>query len=116
MASHTQKYHSHLGHNQIVHRSSMLQLKIDDQMFVLFHGNLIYGGAQSKKENKWSFNYGQDVCLFAYIDKIDQSKNITFDVEQTDIPLPPKSENLNIIQVSNTADQFCVKYYDECVL
>ncbi|MDC0186566.1 tetratricopeptide repeat protein [Candidatus Nitrosopelagicus sp.] len=57
-----------------------------------------------------NFNYkslpGKYSIEFVYIDKIDQSKNITFDVEQTDIPLPSKSENLNIIQVSNTADQF----------
>ena len=61
-------------------------------------------------ETYLNFNYkslpGKYSIEFAYIDKIDQSKNITFDVEQTDIPLPPKSENLNIIQVSNTADQF----------
>ena len=61
-------------------------------------------------ETYLKFNYkslpGKYSIEFAYIDKIDQSKNITFDVEQTDIPLPPKSENLNIIQVSNTADQF----------
>jgi len=63
-------YHgSHKGHEQTVHRSSMLQLKIDDQMFVLFHGNLIHGGAQSKKEGRWSFNFSQDVRFFAYIDK-----------------------------------------------
>ena len=61
-------------------------------------------------ETYLNFNYkslpGKYSIEFAYIDKIDQSKNITFDVEQTDIPLPPKSENLNVIQVSNTADQF----------
>ncbi|MDC0063448.1 tetratricopeptide repeat protein [Candidatus Nitrosopelagicus sp.] len=61
-------------------------------------------------ETYLNFNYkslsGKYSIEFAYIDKIDQSKNITFDVEQTDVPLPPKSENLNIIQVSNTADQF----------
>ena len=61
-------------------------------------------------ETYLNFNYkslpGKYSIEFVYIDKIDQSKNITFDVEQTDIPLPPKSENLNIIQVSNTADQF----------
>ena len=61
-------------------------------------------------ETYLNFNYkslpGKYSIEFAYIDKIDQSKNITFDVEQTDIPLPSKSENLNIIQVSNTADQF----------
>ena len=61
-------------------------------------------------ETYLNFNYkslpGKYSIEFAYIDKIDQSKNITFDVEQTDIPLPPKSENLNIVQVSNTADQF----------
>ncbi|MDC0211851.1 tetratricopeptide repeat protein [Candidatus Nitrosopelagicus sp.] len=61
-------------------------------------------------ETYLNFNYkslpGKYSIEFAYIDKIDQSKNITFDVEQTDIPLPPKSENLNIVHVSNTADQF----------
>ena len=61
-------------------------------------------------ETYLNFNYkslpGKYSIEFAYIDKIDQSKNITFDVEQTDIPLQSKSENLNIIQVSNTADQF----------
>ncbi|MDC0041478.1 tetratricopeptide repeat protein [Candidatus Nitrosopelagicus sp.] len=61
-------------------------------------------------ETYMNFNYkslpGKYSIEFAYIDKIDQSKNMTFDVEQTDISLPTKSENLNIIQVSNTADQF----------
>ena len=61
-------------------------------------------------ETYLNFNYkslpGKYSIEFAYIDKIDQSKNLTFDVEQTDIPLPSKSENLNIIQVNNIADQF----------
>jgi len=61
-------------------------------------------------ETYLNFNYksipGKHSIEFAYIDKIDQSKNLIFDVEQTDIPLPSKSENLNIVQVNNNAEQF----------
>jgi tetratricopeptide (TPR) repeat protein len=57
-----------------------------------------------------NFNYkslpGKYSIEFAYIDKIDQSKNLVFDVEQTDIPLAPKSENLNIVRVNNDAERF----------
>ena len=61
-------------------------------------------------ETYLNFNYkslpGKYSIEFAYIDKIDQSKNIIFDVEQTDIPLAPKSENLNILQINNDAERF----------
>ena len=61
-------------------------------------------------ETYLNFNYkslpGKYSIEFAYIDKIDQSKNLIFDVEQTDIPLAPKSENLNILQVNNDAERF----------
>ena len=61
-------------------------------------------------ETYLNFNYkslpGKYSIEFAYIDKIDQSKNLIFDVEQTDIPLTPKSENLNILQVNNDAERF----------
>ena len=61
-------------------------------------------------ETYMNFNYkslpGKYSIEFAYIDKIDQSKNLVFDVEQTDIPLPPESENLNIIRVNNDAERF----------
>ena len=43
---------------------------------------------------------------FAYMERLDQSKNLTFDVEQTDIPLPPETENLNILEVNEDAEQF----------
>ena len=61
-------------------------------------------------ETYLNFNYkslpGKYSIEFAYIDKIDQSKNLIFDVEQTDIPLAPKFENLNILQVNNDAERF----------
>ena len=61
-------------------------------------------------ETYMNFNYkslpGKYSIEFAYIDKIDQSKNLVFDVEQTDIPLAPESENLNIIRVNNDAERF----------
>ena len=40
------------------------------------------------------------------MERLDQSKNLTFDVEQTDIPLPPETENLNILEVNEDAEQF----------
>ena len=61
-------------------------------------------------ETYLNFNYkslpGKYSIEFSYVDKTDQSKNIIFDVEQTDIPLPTKSENVNIIQINNDAEQF----------
>ena len=61
-------------------------------------------------ETYLNFNYkslpGKYSIEFAYIDKIDQSKNLIFDVEQTDIPLAPKFENLNILQINNDAERF----------
>ena len=61
-------------------------------------------------ETYLNFNYkslpGKYSIEFAYIDKIDQNKNLIFDVEQTDIPLAPKFENLNILQVNNDAERF----------
>ena len=61
-------------------------------------------------ETYLNFNYkslpGKYSIEFAYIDKIDQSKNLIFDVEQSDIPLAPKSENLNILQFNNDAERF----------
>ena len=61
-------------------------------------------------ETYMNFNYkslpGKYSIEFAYLDKIDQSKNLVFDVEQTDIPLAPESENLNIIRVNNDAERF----------
>ncbi len=57
-----------------------------------------------------NFNYkslpGKYSMEFAYFEKIDESKNLTFEVEQTDISLPPKSENLNILSINNNAEQF----------
>ena len=61
-------------------------------------------------ETYMNFNYkslpGKYSIEFAYLDKIDQSKNLVFDVEQTDNPLAPESENLNIIRVNNDAERF----------
>ena len=57
-----------------------------------------------------NFNYkslpGKYLIEFAYLEKIDENKNLTFDVEKTDISLPSASENLNIISINNTAEQF----------
>ena len=57
-----------------------------------------------------NFNYkslpGKYSMEFAYFEKIDESKNLTFEVEQTDIPLPSEIENLNILSVNNDAEQF----------
>lgn len=114
-------YHgSHLGHNQIVHRSSMLQLKIDDEMFVLFHGNLIHGGAQSKKERRWSFNYGQDVRLFAYIDKMFKVRggSITYRQHSDNAGCSPSFSECAGFSTSSTGIcecTFCAKMYKEVV-
>ena len=43
---------------------------------------------------------------FAYIGKIDESKNLVFDVEKTEIALPSISENQNIISINNDAERF----------
>ena len=57
-----------------------------------------------------NFNYkslpGKYSIEFAYIERLDQSKNLTFDVEQTDIPLLSEAENLNILEVNEDAEQF----------
>jgi len=57
-----------------------------------------------------NFNYkslpGKYSIEFAYMERLDQSKNLTFDVEQTDIPLPSETENLNILEVNEDAEQF----------
>ena len=57
-----------------------------------------------------NFNYkslpGKYSMEFSYFEKIDESKNLTFEVEQTDIPLPSETENLNILAVNNDAEQF----------
>ena len=61
-------------------------------------------------ETYLNFNYkslpGKYSIEFSYVDKIDQSKNLIFQVEQTDIPLESKSDALNIIQVNNDAERF----------
>ena len=43
---------------------------------------------------------------FAYLEKIDETKNLTFDVQQTEIPLLSETENLNILEVNEDAEQF----------
>jgi len=57
-----------------------------------------------------NFNYkslpGKYSMEFSYFEKIDESKNITFEVEQTDIPLPNTTKNLNILSINNNAEQF----------
>jgi len=57
-----------------------------------------------------NFNYkslpGKYSIEFAYLERLDQSKNLTFDVEQTDIPLPSETENLNILEVNEDAERF----------
>ena len=57
-----------------------------------------------------NFNYkslpGKYSIEFAYLEKLDLSKNLIFDVEQTDIPLASVTENLNILEVNDDAEQF----------
>ena len=57
-----------------------------------------------------NFNYkslsGKYSIEFAYLEKLDLSKNLTFDVEQTEIPLPSETQNLNILEVNDNAEQF----------
>ena len=69
---------SHLCHRQKLHRCTMCQLKFpaDPKFFVIFHGNLIHSGAKAKLEDSVnSFNYSQDVRLFAYIHRTGLEKN-----------------------------------------
>tara|TARA_B100001750_G_C15486502_1_gene588623 strand:+ start:218 stop:1843 length:1626 start_codon:yes stop_codon:yes gene_type:complete len=57
-----------------------------------------------------NFNFkslpGKYSIEFSYLEKLDQSKNLTFTVEQTDISLLSEAENLNILEVNEDAEQF----------